>query len=87
MKETSIEAYHKSKPKAMADRKAIYNVLLDKKSGTGRQLAKWTGLNYHAVMRRMSELVTDDLVNGDSRIVCPINKSKVTLWELKEVKN
>jgi predicted ArsR family transcriptional regulator len=84
MRQTSIQAKESSKETAFTHRKRIFLMLLKKGKGTSAQLAEWLRMDYHAVARRMNELVSLDKIKGETTAICPIKKRNVTLWEIKE---
>lgn len=84
MKETSLEAYEGVKPKIKDHHKTIINTLKLLHKGTSRDISNQSGMNYHAVSRRMSELRRDDIVIEGGTTIDNTSKKRVTLWELKQ---
>lgn len=74
MKETSIQANEKAKLFKTSHKRKILAVL-DGKMNT-KQIAEASGLNYHAVARRVSEL------ERDNKIVTNESKDGFSLYEL-----
>lgn len=84
MRTTSLIAREQSRNLAQSHRSKIYHVLANKKQGTAKQIAKWANIDYHAVMRRLSELVSDKVLTGEETALCPILNKTVTLWKIVE---
>jgi predicted ArsR family transcriptional regulator len=84
MRQTSIKAKESSKQMAFTHRKRIFLMLLKKSKGTTSQIAQWLVMDYHAVARRMSELVSLNKIKGETTTICPIKNRSVILWEIKE---
>ncbi len=81
-KQNSREARERSLPKAGTDKAKIYNYLLHVAQGLPRnakQISSFSNIDYHAVQRRMSELVRADLVEVAGK------KDGYTLYKIKEV--
>ena len=63
MKPTSIQAYSQAGELIPNHQSLILQALEEMESGTAEQIAEKTGLNYHAVARRLSELERKSLIH------------------------
>lgn len=86
MRETSIEALSGIQEiKDTHYRKILVSLNLYK-SGTSLQISRRTGLDYHAVARRMSELETMQKVEVRSENGVSPSGKRAIIWGIKEKK-
>lgn len=84
MKQTSIIANIEASELKEAHQRIIMKDLYKNKFGTSFEISKRTGLDYHAVARRMAELERDERIKVySSNGLSPTGK-RATIWQLED---
>lgn len=83
MKQTSLEAFEKIKPKRPNHHKLILEVFNELTTATYREIAIESGLEHHAVARRLPELVRQGKLVECGKRRCQLAKSSCTVYKLK----